>query len=217
VIHENIEAFATSLVAFSTELDPNEARELVAVGRAFLNETMTVKRLHDIIFDKEGAKLRTSPEGESVSSWQIVVGDTELFAKTDTKVTFQTTVLVYSQAERPVRSLPFVQITNVGQNSPLTTISTSTGIIPSSIAGTVTIPSSTISVSETLSAGAVFGTISPIKPSSIGISSATNGGVSVLTNIAEHAFSIRWSATLCDHKLGEFELIAVKHESAVWE
>ncbi|MGO9049002.1 MAG: hypothetical protein ACLPXW_11420 [Xanthobacteraceae bacterium] len=211
MIHENIEALKTSLVAFSTELDPKEARELVRIARTFLNDKLTVGRLHEIIFEKYGAQLRTSPDGKNLSAWQIMVGDTALFAMKATKVIFQTTVLVYSQATRPVQNLPFVQITDIGPNSPLTNISKSTVAVPQS---------STISVSgDTWGAGTAFGTISSVMPSTINISSpmVATGGISVLTNIGRHTLNIRWSATLSDHKLDQFEVLEVEYEGVVWE
>ena len=210
VVHKNIEALATSLVAFSAELDPKDARELVRLARAFLEEKMTVGRLHAILFERYGTQLRTSPDGEPLSAWQITLGDTALFAKQATKLTFQTTVLVYSQTTRPVHSLPFVQITDIGPNSALTTMGTSTGIVPQS--------STTITASsDTPGAGTIFGTISSV-PSSIGFSgpTGTTGSVSVLTNIGQHILNIRWSATLSDSKLDEFELIDVGYEGVVW-
>ena len=211
-IYANIEELETSLVAFSEKLDQKEAQEWVSMARALLDENLTVKRLRDILFERYDTQLRASPDGNNIGTWHIMLGDTALSEKQNSKLMFVTTAFVYSQVSRPVHSLPFVQMTDMGAKSALTTISKSTAAVPQS---------TTMSVSsDTLGAGAVFGTFSSIMPSSsIGIPGATtvSTGISVLRNIGRHTFNIIWSAKLLDHQLNEFELIDVKYEGVVWE
>lgn len=212
-IFANIEELETSLVAFSEDLDQKEAQEWVRLARALIDKNLSSARLQEILFAKYEKELRASPDGNSSVPLLIRLGDTALSEKQNCKLTFVTTVLVFSHVLQPISipNLPFVPTMDMGANSPLTTISTNA--FPQ--AATITVNS------DALEAGTVFRTISTtMSPSQIGISptiTTVSTGTSVLRNVGQHTFNITWSAKLLDHELNEFELVDVKHEGVVWE
>jgi hypothetical protein len=194
---DSIPKLETHLVALATQIDQNEAEQMVLEASRFFADTQNLGNVTRMVFSQLNKELEVGPpEGGVIGRWHLYPGETALVNRQRSLWEFETTVLIEVEGTRILSSVPSIY----SEMPPLNAASSEVRLYGAS-------------------GGKGSTNIVPVSASS-----SSSGSFSyivsdrLIKSIGRHAAIVEWSATQgANSKLTDFQVRNIRYEGVVWK